>query len=100
MVVPNYTYLKLKMSGPTGVITVSPTYQHAYECDIKCVEYAEAIIISKALITDLENLAGEVPDPKKHANNFESAEAMKTVPLDPNDSGEKVLWIGSQLEPK
>jgi hypothetical protein len=26
MAVPNYTYLKLKMSGPNGVITVSPTY--------------------------------------------------------------------------
>jgi hypothetical protein len=26
MDVPNYTYLKLKMSGPNGVITVSPTY--------------------------------------------------------------------------
>jgi len=25
MVVPNYTYLKLKMSGPNGIITVSTT---------------------------------------------------------------------------
>jgi hypothetical protein len=48
----------------------------------------------------LENLAGEVPDPKKHADNFESVEATKIVPLDPNDSGKKVLWIGSQLKPK
>jgi hypothetical protein len=27
MVVPNYTYLKLKMPGPKGVITVGPTYR-------------------------------------------------------------------------
>jgi hypothetical protein len=26
MAVPNYTYLKLKMSGPNGVITIGPTY--------------------------------------------------------------------------
>ena len=26
MAVPNYTYLKLKMPGPNGVITVGPTY--------------------------------------------------------------------------
>jgi hypothetical protein len=26
MVIPNYTYLKLKMPGPNGVITVGPTY--------------------------------------------------------------------------
>jgi hypothetical protein len=35
MVVPNYTYLKLKMSGPNGVITVDPTYRHAYKCDVE-----------------------------------------------------------------
>jgi hypothetical protein len=43
MAVPNYTYLKLKMSGPNGVITVRSTYRHAYECDVECVEYAEAL---------------------------------------------------------
>jgi hypothetical protein len=100
MVIPNYTYLKLKMLGPTDVITVGPTYRHAYECDVECVEYTEATINSKALITDLENLVGEVPDPKKHAGNFEPAEAMKIVPLDPNGFNEKVLRIVSQLEPK
>jgi hypothetical protein len=31
MAIPNYTYLKLKMSGPNGVITVGSTYRHAYE---------------------------------------------------------------------
>jgi hypothetical protein len=92
MAVPNYTYVKLKMPRPIGVITVGPTYRHAYECDVECVEYAEAIVNSKALITDLENLAGEVPDPKKHTGNFEPAEDH---PLDPNGSGGKVLRIGS-----
>jgi hypothetical protein len=100
MVVPDYTYLKLKMSRPAGVITIGPTYRHANECGVKCVEYAEAIVNFEALITDLENLAREVPDPKKHADNFEPAEATKTIPLDPNGSGEKVLRIGSQLKPK
>jgi hypothetical protein len=53
MVVPNYTYLKLKMSGPNGVITVGSTYRHAYECNVECVEYAEALAESEALIADL-----------------------------------------------
>jgi hypothetical protein len=35
MAVPNYTYLKLKMPGPNGVITVGPTYKHAFECDME-----------------------------------------------------------------
>jgi hypothetical protein len=62
MAVPNYTYLKLKMSGPNRVITVRSTYRHAYECDVECVEYAEALAESEALIADLECLSKEVPD--------------------------------------
>jgi hypothetical protein len=41
MAIPNYTYLKLKMLGPMGVITVGPTYRHTYECDVECVEYVK-----------------------------------------------------------
>jgi hypothetical protein len=94
MVVPNYTYLKLKMSGPKGTITVGSTYRHAYECDVECVEYVEA------LIADLDCLSKEAPDAKRHAGNFEPAEAVKSVPLDPsNDTGKKVR-IGSELDPK
>jgi hypothetical protein len=29
MAMPNYTYLKLKIPGPKGVIIVGPTYQRA-----------------------------------------------------------------------
>jgi hypothetical protein len=61
MVVPNYTYLKLKMPGPKGIITVGSTYRHAYECDMECVEYAEAIAESEALIADLDCLSKEAP---------------------------------------
>ena len=71
MAILNYTYLKLKMPRPAGVITVGPTYRHAYECNVECVEYVEALIESEALIADLENLSGEVPNPKKHADSFE-----------------------------
>jgi hypothetical protein len=97
MVVPNYTYQKLKMPGPNGVITVRSTYRHAYECD---VEYAEALAGFEALIADLECLSKEVPDAKRHASNFEPAEAVKSVPLDPSSDADKKVWIGSELDPK
>jgi hypothetical protein len=100
MVVPNYTYLKLKMPGPNRVITVGSTYWHAYECDVECVEYAEALAESEALIADLECLSKEVPDAKRHAGNFEPAEAVKSVPLDPSNDACKQVWIGSKLDPK
>jgi hypothetical protein len=100
MAVPNYTYLKLKMPGPNRVITVGSTYQHAYECDMECVEYAEALAESEALIADLECLSKEAPDAKSHAGNFEPAEAVKSIPLDPSNDACKQVWIGSELNPK
>jgi hypothetical protein len=100
MVVPNYTYLKLKMPGPNGVITVGPTYRHAYKCDMECVEYAEALAESEALIADLESLSKEAPDAKRHAGNFEPAETVKSVPLDPSNDASKQIRIGSELNPK
>jgi hypothetical protein len=100
MVVPNYTYLKLKISGPKGIITVGSTYRHAYECDVECVEYAEAIVESEALIADLECLSKEAPDAKHHAGNFEPTEAVKSVSLDPSNDAGKQVRIGSELDPK
>jgi hypothetical protein len=100
MAVPNYTYLKLKMLGPNGVTTVGSTYRHPYECDVECVEYAEALAKSEALIADLECLSKEVPDAKRHTRNFEPAEAVKSVPLDPSNDADKNVRIGSKLDPK
>jgi hypothetical protein len=74
MAVPNYTYLNLKMSGPKGIITVGSTYCHAYECNVECMEYAEAIAESEALIADLDCIFKKAPDAKRHAGNFEPAE--------------------------
>jgi hypothetical protein len=100
MVVPNYTYLKLKMPGPNGVITVGSTYRHAYKYDVECVEYTEALAKSEALIADLECLSKEVPDAKRHAGNFELAEAVKSVPPNPSNDACKQVRIGSELDPK
>jgi hypothetical protein len=90
----------LKMSGPNGVITIGPTYRHAYECGVECVEYAEALAESEALIADLESLSMEAPDVKRHIGNFEPAETVKSVPLDPSHDASKQVRIGSELDPK
>jgi hypothetical protein len=100
MVVPNYTYLKLKMSGPNGIITVGPSYEHAYECNVECVEHEEAILGLATLAANLDGLADEVPDSKRHAGNFEPAEDVKLIPLDPTDPKEKALSINATLDPK
>jgi hypothetical protein len=42
MAVPNYAYLKMKMPGPKGVITVGSSIEHAFDCDVECMEHTEA----------------------------------------------------------
>jgi hypothetical protein len=98
MAVPNYTYLKLKIPGPKGVITIGPSYEHAYECDMECVEHEEAILELVTLAADLDGLAKEIPDPKHHAGSFEPAKDVKLMPLDPTSSNGKALKVSATLE--
>jgi hypothetical protein len=101
MVVPNYTYLKMKMSGPKGVITVGSSIEHTFDCDVKCVEHTEALALDEVLIANLEKLVNEDLDSSvKHAGSFETAEQTKEVPLDPAAPEGKALRISSTLDPK
>jgi len=49
MAVPNYTYLKLKMPGPRGVITVGTSFKAAYQCERANCELAASLVASKEL---------------------------------------------------
>jgi hypothetical protein len=49
MAMPNYTYLKLKIPSPKGIITVGTTFEHTFECDTECFQFAEALIRSERL---------------------------------------------------
>jgi hypothetical protein len=42
----------------------------------------------------------KVPDAKRQAGNFEPAEAVKSVPLDPSNDASKQVRIDSELDPK
>ena len=100
MVVPNYTYLKLKMPGPNGVITIESTYEHAYNCDIECIEYAEALVEAETLIVNLDRLGSQLPEPKHRAGTFEPAEAVKLILVDPACPDDRALRISTTLDIK
>ena len=100
MVIPNYTSLKLKLTGPMGVITFSSSYEHVYKCDVECVEYGEAVENTTELASRLEALAAEAPEPKRHAGSIKPAEGTKKVPLDPVNSDSKVFTISADLRTK
>ena len=54
MAIPNYAYLKLKMPGPKGVITVEGSFEQAYYYEQDCIAQAATLVtpmLSMALAT-------------------------------------------------
>ena len=96
MAVLNYTYLKLKMPGPCGVITIG-TLQRAYEYEVECYEHAAAIVTSKELVAIREEVIEEVLDPKWSARSFKLIEGAKEVLIDPSGFEGKVVCIDTML---
>ena len=97
MAVPNYTYLKLKMLGPCGVITIGTSFQRAYKCDVECYDHVAAIVASEELTAIRKEVAEEAPDPKRLDRSFEPIEGVKEVLIDPSGSDGKVVRIGTTL---
>jgi hypothetical protein len=101
MAVPNYTYLKMKMPGPNGVVTVGSSIEYAFDCDVESVEHTEALALDEALVANLEKMVNEDLDSTaKHAGSFEDAEQTKEVLLDPAAPEGKALRVSSTLDPK
>jgi hypothetical protein len=89
------------MAGPKGVITVGLSIEHAFDCDVECVEHEEALALDEALVVNLEKMVNEDLDSTaKHAGSFEAAEQTKEVPLDPPAPEGKALRVSSTLDPK
>jgi hypothetical protein len=100
MAIPKYTYLKLKMSGPCGVITVGSSYKRAYKCEVECCELTAVTIASEELATIRVVTVKEMPDSKLLACSFEPTENTKEVPVDPSIPDGKVLRVSTDLSPK
>ena len=101
MVIPNYTYLKLKMPGPNDVITVSSAFSHALACDHEHYELATVVVNSSELPQLGESSAPAVPDYNKLTSStaFCPLEETKVVGVDPTDSA-KMVRIGTRLPAK
>jgi hypothetical protein len=100
MAIPNYTYLKLKMVGPHGVITVGSSFQRAYQCEVESCKLASAAITSKELAAIREETVEEAPDSNRATGSFEPAEGMKEVLIEPENFADKKVRIGTTLSSK
>ncbi|XP_066385183.1 uncharacterized protein [Miscanthus floridulus] len=96
MEILNYTYLKLKMLGPNGVITVSSAFSHAFTCDREHFELATTVVNSSELPRLGESSTPAVPNYNKPTSSmtFRPLEETKAVGIDPTDPT-KMVRIGT-----
>jgi hypothetical protein len=62
MAVPHYAYLKMKLPGPRGVITVTGCYKKSIECARAISKLAEALVIAEEKRQLLRGVAAVQPD--------------------------------------
>ncbi|XP_066314022.1 uncharacterized protein [Miscanthus floridulus] len=101
MAIPNYTYLKLKMLGPNGIITMSNDFSHAFTCDLEHFELATVVINSSELPQLGKSSTPAVLDCNKPTSStvFCPLEETKAVGIDPTNPT-KTVRIGTQLSAK
>ncbi|XP_066310874.1 uncharacterized protein [Miscanthus floridulus] len=99
--IPNYTYLKLKMSGPNDIITVSTTFPYAFACDREHYELTTVVINSSKLLQLGESSTPAVLDCNKPTSSmaFSPLKETKAVGVDPTNPA-KMVQIGTQLPAK
>jgi len=101
MAIPNYTYLKLKMPGLNGIITMGSTFSHAYTCDREHYKLATAIINSTEL-PELRNSSTPVVldcNELTSSGAFHPTKETKAVGIDPTDPT-KTVQIETKLPAK
>src|SRR3954471_19787128 len=99
MAIPCYVYLKLKMPGPHGVITISGDYKQAEELLQKGSLIADQQM-AKVELAEYKKVddASELLQPNK-TSSFESAGETKRVQIHPTNE-DKYTNIATDLDPK
>jgi hypothetical protein len=102
MAVPHYTYLKMKLPGPKGVITVSGCFKKSLECAKASSQLAEALVIAeekRQLLHRMELTQQDEPARQSPVEQFKPANNTKKILLDESDPS-KFIIIGTGLSAK
>jgi hypothetical protein len=102
MVVPHYTYLKMKLPGPCGVIIVSGCFKKSMECARASSQLAEALVIAEEKRQLLHCIARNQQDMPVHQSpvqQFQPTNDTKKIMLDGSDPT-KFIIIGASLSAK
>jgi hypothetical protein len=98
MAVPHYAYLKMKLPGPRGVITVTGCYKKSIECMRASSKLAEALVIVEEKCQLLQRVAStqpERPASSQPAPRFNPANDTKEIAPEVDKEAEAlVLEVG------
>ncbi|KAM3225029.1 hypothetical protein ACQJBY_058022 [Aegilops geniculata] len=109
MAVPHYAYLKMKLSGPKGLITVTGDYRKSLDYARDGAKLAESLVIAeerrqldRIVTLAQEASAAQIPtkEPADEAA-FKPSKETKKVKLNPEDpSCSKYVVLGTLLDSK
>jgi hypothetical protein len=102
MAVPHYAYLKMKLPGPRGVITVMGSFKKSLACAKESSQLAEALVIAeekRQLLHHVELAQQDVPVRQSPVEQFKPANDTKKILLDKSDPT-KYIIIGTGLSAK
>ncbi|KAI4972841.1 hypothetical protein ZWY2020_003766 [Hordeum vulgare] len=103
----HYAFLKIKMPGPKGFITIAGDYKKSLECAQDSSRLADAMVIAEEKRQTDRLVAQATEQPAIHSppfqsageGSFKSAKETKQVPLDPANP-KQCVTIGAGLSPK
>jgi hypothetical protein len=102
MAVPHYAYLKMKLPGPRGMITVSGCFKKSLVCIKASSQLAEALVIAvekRQLLHHVELTQQDVPVRQSPVEQFQPANDTKKILLDESNPSKFVI-IGTGLSAK
>jgi hypothetical protein len=97
-----YQYLKMKLPGPRGVVTVSGCFKKSMECARASLQLAEALVIveeKRQLLHRVAPTQQDVPVHQSPVQQFQPANDTKKILLDESDPTKFVI-IGTGLSAK
>jgi hypothetical protein len=101
MAIPSYAYLKLKISGPTDIITVEAKAQRVLGCEQSNIELA-AIAVAAVELKELYLGAPPLfnwPGHALHIRHLQVHRGCKVMQVDTKDLT-KTVQLGTDLSPK
>ncbi|XP_066354678.1 uncharacterized protein [Miscanthus floridulus] len=92
--------LPITFGNPSNYKIETLTFKRAYKCEVENCELALATVTFEELIAIRKDIAEGAPDVKQAARSFEPMENVKEVLIDPDNSTNKTVRIGTTISPK